>query len=340
MHKKTRVLLICKKRVDSYGIPIGLINSATFVVRALNANGIEAKLVSVNDNNAIHKEVTDYKPTHVMIEALWVVPAKFDELLQLHPDKQWLVRIHSKTPFLSMEGIAMEWIEKYADLGKKYSNFIMAPNSYSLHDDLKNALGIKSVTLPNIYYPDCKERCIEERKIGKEINVGCFGAIRPLKNHLIQALAAIALAKELKKKLKFHINANRIEQKGDDILKNLRALANAGEMELIEHPWSPHGEFLSIVSKMDVGMQVSLSESFNIVAADFVFMGVPIIVSKDVNWMPDYAKADANDMSDIVDKLKDGLDGGWWFSKMTTLNRKALQEYNENSLKAWKRFLK
>jgi hypothetical protein len=83
--RKLRVLFVCKQRIDSYGTPIGLINSATFAARTLKNNGIEARVVSVVDNSFIDREVHAYKPTHVIIEALWVTPIKFYELLPLHP---------------------------------------------------------------------------------------------------------------------------------------------------------------------------------------------------------------------------------------------------------------
>lgn len=51
----------------------------------LNRNGIESKVVVVIDNNCIDKEVTAFKPTHAIIEGLWVVPEKFDVLKKLHP---------------------------------------------------------------------------------------------------------------------------------------------------------------------------------------------------------------------------------------------------------------
>jgi len=43
-----------------------------------------------------------------------------------------------------------------------------------------------------------------------------------------------------------------------------------------------HSDFISIVKSMDIGMQVSLSESFNIVAADFVSNGIPLVGSPDI----------------------------------------------------------
>ena len=55
---------------------------------------------------------------------------------------------------------------------------------------------------------------------------------------------------------------------------------------------------------MDVGMQCSMSESFNIVSADFVKMGVPIVVSNDIEWMPGLLKASPTDWVSISDKLR------------------------------------
>jgi hypothetical protein len=54
------------------------------------------------------------------------------------------------------------------------------------------------------------------------LDVACFGAIRPLKNQLMQGVSAIRCAESIHKTLRFHINASRAEQKGDNVLKNLR----------------------------------------------------------------------------------------------------------------------
>src|SRR5580698_6050865 len=116
MKNEKRILFICKIRNDFYGPSFGLINSCRFISNALQKNGIDSKVVSVNDNNDIDREVHNYRPTHVFIEALWVVPDKFQELIPLHPDVEWYVRIHSKIPFLANEGMAVEWLKKYYEL--------------------------------------------------------------------------------------------------------------------------------------------------------------------------------------------------------------------------------
>ena len=95
---KNRVLFICKKRhiysqQTQTNISSGLYNSAKFVVDMLQNNMIDAKLVDVIDNNCIDKEVAKYRPTHVIIEALWVTPDKFDILQKLHPRVKWIIRL-------------------------------------------------------------------------------------------------------------------------------------------------------------------------------------------------------------------------------------------------------
>ena len=73
MKPEKKVLFILKERHTSHSnfmtISSGLFNSASFVVDMLNKNGIESHLVEVKDNNSIDREVTKYKPTHVVIEA-------------------------------------------------------------------------------------------------------------------------------------------------------------------------------------------------------------------------------------------------------------------------------
>jgi hypothetical protein len=315
---RDRLLFILKEResywggspiecpVPSYGSS-GLTNSVSFIIEMLEQNGIEAKMVQVADNNAIDREVTAYRPTHVVIEAYWVVPEKFDVLKPLHPMVQWIVRNHSELPFLAMEGIAMEWTAGYLRRGVEVMS-----NSRRAQSDLQQlarAWGINDRLLtygPN-YYPVQRYGCHVGSRGG--IDIGCFGAIRPLKNHLTQAMAAVTFGRLRRERLRFHINATRIEGRADPILKNLQALfAACQHAELVEHPWMSHKDFLGLVKTMDAVMQVSFSETFNIVSADAVNTSVPVVVSSEVPWIGDYAQADPTDprsMVRILDQIWD-----------------------------------
>lgn len=299
-HNK-KVLFVLKRR-SAYGVSYGLVNSAGFVARFLNSIGIEAKVVEVVDNNCIDKEVHKFKPTHVIIEALWVVPEKFNILCKIHKNVKWLVRLHSKTPFLANEGVAMEWLAKYKEIKAKFRNFNVSANSTALINEIESSLELKISYTPNIYFPPTFET-VSKKRDKKFIDVGCFGAIRPMKNHLIQAMAAIKLANKLGLTLRFHINGGRCEQRGENVEKNLNALFKATKHSLVTHDWMNHTEFLKLVCKMDIGMQVSFSETFNIVAADFAYANIPIIGSDEIEWLSYLYRANPNKIDSIYSKM-------------------------------------
>lgn len=360
---KPRVLFILKFRDNPYefqsscdhdyghkgkGLSSGLLNSAKFVVNMLAEQHIDVKLVQVIDNNDIDREVHQYQPTHVIIEALWVVPEKFDILHRLHPNVKWIVRLHSEIPFLAQEGVAFKWIPKYV----QFENVSLAANSLHALHDLRSIIRAANPTwdrqtlrekvlyLPN-FYPHHK-KCHPLKEENEFIDIACFGAIRPLKNHLIQAVAAIRYARIIGKTLRFHINATRNEQGGNNVLKNLRALFNAVEADghqLIEHGWMPHHEFLRLLRQMDMALQVSFSETFNIVAADCVVTGLPIVVSPEVNWASSWSQAEPTDSDDILSKMITAND--WRFRwALKALNMRGLRQFCERSKHVWLAYLR
>lgn len=335
----SKVLFICKQRKTEYGVSYGLLNSCKFICNALNSIGIESKVVSVIDNNFIDKEVHNYKPTHVFIEALWVVPEKFNVLLPLYPNIKWYIRLHSNIPFLSNEGIAIQWIKKYEEIGKKYNNLFISANSSELVYNLNKSLHINSIYSPNIYFPNDDTTTDFDPNIENNsdiINIGCFGAIRPLKNHLMQAVAAIIFANKIEKTLQFHINT-RCEQNGESLYRNLFHLFENTKHKLIEHQWKRHEEFIKIVKEMDIGMQVSFSETFNLVAADIVSQNIPFIGSKEVFWISRIFKTNPNRVKWIVLSLYIAYYGRK--IKLQVLNKLGLKFHNFKALRIWKKLL-
>jgi hypothetical protein len=351
MNTAPRALFILKLRED-YGqdvshykpsVASGMFNSATFVADMLNNQGIEAKVIVVIDNNCIDREVTAYKPTHVFIEGYWVVPEKFDVLKPLHPKVQWIVRCHSEVPFLAQEGIAMEWTFNYWKRG-----IAVAGNAPRIHKELQllahnypeRAASVSKLTpyLPN-YYPITDQVWIHHSPWRRrtELNIGCFGAVRPMKNHLAQAIAAIEFANFLELPLKFHINLGRNEMMGANVLKNLRGLFdNVANAELVEITWTNHDEFLDVIRGMDMCLQVSFTETFNIVTADTVVVGVPVVTSPEIAWASKSTWADPTSTDNMVCKMKDV-----WVNarKYCRESLDGLAGYSLRSITDWTEFL-
>lgn len=340
-----KVLFICKRRNNFYGPSFGLINSCRFIANALEHNEISCKVVVVTDNNDIDREVSQYRPSHVFIEALWVVPEKFEELIPLHPNIQWYARIHSKVPFLANEGMAVQWLRGYHELTNIYSQFHIAANSVEPIEAFAAACGMEMEYFPNIYYPDDQVNSTNDHHnhdhdhdgghvpFQRYIDVGCFGAIRPMKNHLNQALSAIAFGNEVRKKVRFHINSDRCETGGDPVLKNLVYAFKDVPHKLILHPWVNHDEFIKLVKSMELGMQVSLSETFNIVAADFAWHNIPIVGSDEVFWLDRRYKADPNCVESMIDKLRFAYKASE--QDIQEVNRENLIKYNKKATKVW-----
>jgi hypothetical protein len=347
-----KLLFIVKRREDysdheSYskqGVSTGLWNSARLVVEMLNKEGIEAKLIEVIDNNCIDRAVTAYRPTDVIIEALWVVPEKFEILTRLHPNVRWNVRLHSELPFMANEGIAMKWISAYV----KYPNVSVSANSPRMLREVTTLLteemgwtdeelDAKVFYTPNYYMPGQIESAVKTPLDDRaSVNICCFGAIRPLKNQLIQAVAALKFATSIGKQLNFHVNSGRVENKGDPVYHNLVAMFDNLKCQghqLIQHQWMPHKEFLEVIKQMDMGLQVSYTETFNIVSADLVACRIPTVVSNEVSWMVPYY-ANPNSSEDIFNKMRTV-----WGCRavFTRLNIRRLKAFSYRSAKVWKR---
>jgi glycosyltransferase involved in cell wall biosynthesis len=336
-----RVLFVCKRRQGYSGqgysdwghghISSGLTISAMLVSDMLNTIGVASKVVQVVDNNDIDREVHRFKPSHVIIEALWVVPTKFYVLHRLHPHVKWIVRIHSEIPFLAHEGIAMEWLFKYRDMG-----FIeIGTNSERMRKTLKGLLRTDISFFPNYYPVNISHKEYKKKMHDREIiNIGCFGAIRPLKNQLIQAVAAIKYADNHDKFLRFHINVNRIEGRGEGILKNIRYLFYNVRHELVEHPWMDRGEFIKAIKKVDLGMNVSYTETYSVIAADIVAHNVPVVVSSEIGWVSALSQADPNSLDDIVSKIGTAFN----MQSLALINKGLLKINSFKSKRTWKKF--
>lgn len=335
-----KILFLCKERIDTYGKSVGLMVSAEFIKNYLDTVGVESEVIKVVDGNSIDREVFNYKPDIVILEAIWVTPDKIRELLAIprYKDIEWIIRIHSKIPFLANEGIAISWLAQFKQIQDSNEHLHISANNDSVCDDLYSALGLKELYLPNIYFPNDDVTTGRGIKDPKILDVGCFGALRLLKNQLIQAIAAIEYGNEYGFQIKFHINCDRQEQHGDNVYKNIKALfAAQTKHSLVEHNWMKHSDFIKVVRTMDIGLQVSMSESFNIVAADFVWNNVPIIGAKDIDWMPYIFKADPNSSTDIKNKMK--LILSTRDPRIYKLNNLALDWYNHRAKNTWDFFL-
>jgi len=341
---KTRVLFLLKQR-HAYGydqdydhghgryFSSGLYWSARFAQQLLRGEGFDARLVEVVDGNDIDREVSRFAPAITIIEALWVTPEKLAENARLHPAVKWIVRLHSETPFLALEGMAIDWIKQYWAIPQVF----VSANSPRMRADLE-AVRLSQVEFPvhipllPTFYPEEGVFC---RRVdcgnAEELAVACPGAIRPFKNHLTQAIAAMRYASQRGLRLAFHVNRSRSEQGGDNVYKNLVALFDGTPHRLVGIPWLERPMFIQFLRSMDLGMQVSFTETFNIVAADMVTASLPIVVSPQIRWASNWSQADPTDSVGITAAISRAL--SW--PHLQDLNERGLRRSAHMARRLW-----
>jgi hypothetical protein len=95
-------------------------------------------------------------------------------------------------------------------------------------------------------------------------------------------------------------------------------------------------DFLDLVKEMDIGLQMSFTESFNIIVADLVSCNVPVVTSPEIRWVDEDFQAEPTSMEDIITKMNKVM---FWKKILPrrNWNLPGLQDYCESSQKIWLR---
>ena len=342
-----KVLFVVKRR-DGFdqikhcetSMQCGLYNSISYVHTMLLSQGVESQLSICIDNNCINGFVYKFKPTHVIVEALWVVPEKIILLQSMYPSIIWIIRLHSAMPFFAIESSqSMKWCAEYI----KIPNVFLSVNDKRILNELNIYINIIKNDRENLilYLPNFYPQNMIKKKITSTekdtLDISCFGAIRPFKNILTQAIASVEFCKKIDKKLRFHINSDRNELNGLTVFTNLENLFTylPNDYTLIKHPWMPRDEFLVLCGKIDIGLQVSFTETFNIVSADIVSSGVAVVGSSEIPWINDKYITDPVDVNDIIEKMFITYNN---LENNIQENQEGLINYTNDTIKIWMKY--
>lgn len=309
-HRKAFVLLFYRNftKGPNHCSHIGLGVNALHTVRVLRRQKIRADTYGVwlpfptkeypRSISAILKENPGC--THAVIEAPWVDSLSLQQLMTQFPDVQFVVRCHSQVGFLQVEAGAVKLIRDYLHLQEGTLNFQFAANSDRFAKYVESTFHSPCLLLPNLYdfdRPATKQTAPFDHRT---LRIASFGALRLLKNHSTAAAAAQLIARSRNCDLEFYLSVNR-EEHGKGILQMIRNMFQGLRWaKLVEVPWESWPEFRRTVAFMDLALQVSFTETFNITTADAVAEYVPSVVSDCIEWLPDSCKASADDADDVA----------------------------------------
>jgi hypothetical protein len=284
------------------GSNIGLGVNALHTVRVMRRAGVVVEAASVADPADVRARLAE-RPgvTHCVIEAPWVPRDAMADLLRAFPKVHFLVRSHSQIGFLQIEPGAIQLLRELLTLQDNSLNLTVATNSLTLKRFFETAYGGHTLYLPNLYDLERVARKRDVTHTSRTLRIGSFGALRLLKNHTTAAAAALMLARRRGCDLEFSVSVENDTMGGAAVLDALRKMfADLKWAKLVERPWEDWATFRQTVSGMDLCLQVSMTETFNITTADAVAEGVPCVVSPCIEWAPDYWKADTDRLEDVV----------------------------------------
>lgn len=283
---------------------VGL-NVAGYTTAAyLRENGVHAHAFAVRNNvdvvrwierfNATHEK----RLTHVVISAPWLSLHDLKNLVRHFPRIRFIVLSHSNVGFLQADPGGIELFRLYAKLSHRERNLFVGANNRMFTEWFDTVYEERSRVLPNLYPT---RRVKGKVWIGDVLKVGAFGAIRPEKNFMTAAAAALVMRAGLRCPLELHMSSGG-EGCRNTTLRAIEEMVKGLEhVRLVRHHWQYWDEFIALIKRMDLVVQVSYTESFNMITADAISNRVPVVVSEVIRWAPEEWKADADDVIDVAD---------------------------------------
>jgi glycosyltransferase involved in cell wall biosynthesis len=317
--------------------------AAVKTAEELRSHGIHVDVVGVKNNvelfnqicyiDAKRKEGGKGLLTHIVIMAPWITPLDLQALLKWFPDKEFTVKAHCNVAAMYGDYRSIGNFRNYADLLNDFSNLTISGNSGSFVSWFSEAYGVNTFLLPDLYSVHHIDR--DEKTNCPHLRLGSFGALRPEKNVPSAVAAGILIQQRLQVSVSFHINIGG-ETKGKEIINTIDQMSQGiPGFDLVKHRWMPWSDFTKLVRTMDLLFQPSFTESFNIVTADGVSVGVPSVVSSAVRWVPEDWKANPDSPSDLADTgiyLLESPDA--WKE-----GEHALKHHNREGVRLWKNYL-
>lgn len=240
--------------------------------------------------------------THVIINTpSFIYPRTFEDLGAAFPETDFVQLNHSGMAYLSIDTDGMRNIKAVLDISQHAHNVRVAGNNRRFTRWTRDALGARSVYLPNLYDTTTFAETTTPMRNNGVLRIGSFGAGRSWKNQLVAAEAAVSMARRMGAYLELYVNVGRWD--GDP-----RMIENRAELfeglpfaKLIDIPWVNWSRFRKIVQSMDLLFSPSFDETYNVVTADGIAEGVPSVASGAIEWVPkSWQCAEVFDPADVV----------------------------------------
>jgi hypothetical protein len=312
---------------------IGLGVNTMHMTNVLSKQGVKCGAYSAWSADHLERVlVTLPHDSVIVVEALWLTTDDCKRLLTRFEQMHFIIRCHSQLAFIQADTSAIKLFREQLALQDLTLRFQMAGNSSRFADFIIQGLHDRCHHLPNLYHMERVERKFPKLHADRILRVGSFGATRVLKFHIVAAAASLIVGKQRGNDIEFYMSSNRDEGGGGYVKQGIKHLyANLPGVKLVEEPWRDWPSFRKLVSHMDICVQCSATESFNMVTADAIAEGVPCVVGPAIDWVPEDWIAEVDDPNHVAQKMIHVLGD----PRAGERGLKALQEHNDKSIRSW-----
>jgi hypothetical protein len=285
------------RNISHIGLGVAAVNTA----KVLRREGIRTNVWPILSAADLRARLKETPVEQVVISAPWIPTAELQSLANEFTETYFAVTCHSNVGFLQADPHGVKLVRETLELEMATHNVRLAGNSRRFCQWMEDTFGGRCYFLPNLYFIDTPPPRQKSFCGGGSLRIGVFGAVRPLKNLMSAAGAALEISRNLRVPLELWLSAGRSEGGGETVMAAVKEMvAGLPNVKLMLQGWQSWPAFRRTVAHMHLLLQPSYTESFNMVTADGAAEGVASVVSEAIDWAPDDWKADVDDVLNIA----------------------------------------
>lgn len=275
------------------------------------------------------------------------VPSFSDETLELIMGKcpNVVLSIHSTLCNLQVEDNSLNRLIK---MGKDYPNLRVTCPSESETLGMNAVMKNEYLYLPNTFETDIdvserwnhmkkKEQHVRTALKGETvepIRISLYCAPRPMKNMITQ-VAAVSLLKG-----KYPIELHLMDPvRRSPVFNEVLTVCASAELPVVLHKQRNNSTFFQLEGEAELGLQVSLSETFSYVAYEQMVQGVPVVGSNSIPFSSYIASySDVRSMADGCEKILRSY--GKYEKAAIKITEQVMRENEKDAISCVKQMLK
>ncbi len=278
--------------------------SADHLCRVLNENNLAWQVYEYVDDEDLLRLVGNCDCNCINLQ----VPSFSDRTMGLimRSKSNVVLSIHSTLCNLQVED---NCLDRLIEFGRKYPRLVITCPSLCETASMQRVFRCDCMYLPNTFSYETdlenirrKIHCKADRLMrimnqsGEKAEISLFSAYRPFKNMVTQAAAVAMLPSDFPVRLHLLDTAAKTP-----VYAAVAKICEDAGIETVYHRQAGNREIFNQTAEMDLGLQVSLSETFSYVAFEHMSQAVPVVGSDSVPFA--CCRADYSDARSIRDGI-------------------------------------